>query len=432
MLGAHLMGIANSSGDTEARDGATSVLHCAPDTETAWHRSFSCLLGSAADFEAVGDTVNQALVKCNLGKLMRIGYLRLPLRSASRRREMYHKALEFYRSASCVLVKRAVHPEVWDMVQLELGGASLSFAALLQDGDMASGTDSGATSPAPSLDMAGESSANGGAPEQDLANLLQEAVDVFTRVVEKAETESAAQAQAHPKGAAAAKNSTSSTIKAAEGQLEQQQRTLRIRWQLAEAHHRLALLHRKAVQQLQAPVYAFQLAEHHYIKALELYNAPGVRSPLHILQVRVEWLALQMDGDPVLAGKDLDLKEESLRRALATLLRSCPVLREVAEIPMTDETGVRQRAALSSAMAKRCTNVLHNLVMLCKRQGARRDKELAAYKAGYGRALRGFGDTPTTGVVDGHSLSSVAGLQLLISRLDAVAEDVKDCLQQVA
>ena len=132
----------------------------------------------------------------------------------------------------------------------------------------------------------------------------------------------------------------------------------------------------------------------------------------------------------MLQGPDLAAAEASLRRALATLLRSRRVLREVTEQAVADETGVAQRTALASAMAKRCMGILHRLVMLCKRQGQPRERQLGIYKAAYGHALRNFGDAPASGLVGGQSLSSEGGLQALLRYLDAVVADVRSCLDE--
>lgn len=444
VLGTHLMGVAAAEAD------APRMADTALDSDTAWHRSCSLLLRSAGDFEAVGDAVNQALVKCNLGKLMRVGYLRLPSASGSRRRQLHNRAVAFYREAAEALGRRSAHPQVYDMVQAELAGASLAFAALLQDGapedhrpSAAAAATPGTAPPLPPSAESGNGDGRLGSgvaspvslaasepaavgAEQDLADLLGEAITLYAAEVRLAK---AAVAVA-PKVAAAA----------------QEQREQRARWRLAEAHHRLALLHSRAARQGNAPTHALRLAEHHFLQALELYASGAGRSPLHVLQVRLEWLVLQLDTS---ASRMEGASSESaaLQQAMQTLLGCRPVLCEVAAVaaadPATsDAAGVAQRTALAAAVAKRCVGVLHRLVRAstaaASTPAASKGRAgggsaaaglatLAKHKAAYALALRGLGtsvEAPQS--VQGHSLSTAAGLQALTKILDAIASTLEE------
>jgi hypothetical protein len=67
MYGAYLLD-ATSAIDT-SRGGAE-----VDTANTLWQQSFSLFTQSAEAFSAAADPVNAALVSCNLGKLMRVGY----------------------------------------------------------------------------------------------------------------------------------------------------------------------------------------------------------------------------------------------------------------------------------------------------------------------------------------------------------------------
>ena len=112
--------------------GGTSV----ETANTLWQRSFSVLSQSLSSFESAGDLINTALVSCNLGKLMRVGYRaalmqgRVDALPSDREKQLHDKAIQFYQHAAGALGRREVHPDVWDRVNLELAGAYLAFAVL--------------------------------------------------------------------------------------------------------------------------------------------------------------------------------------------------------------------------------------------------------------------------------------------------------------
>lgn len=67
---------------------------------------------------------------------MRVGYRaalmqgRVDALPSDRETQLHDKAIQFYQHAAGALGRRACHPDVWDRVNLELGGAYLAFAIL--------------------------------------------------------------------------------------------------------------------------------------------------------------------------------------------------------------------------------------------------------------------------------------------------------------
>ncbi|EDQ92833.1 uncharacterized protein MONBRDRAFT_22004 [Monosiga brevicollis MX1] len=284
---------------------AASVAHGTWDS--MWKQSYSLLLRSAQQFEACGDVINLALVLCNLAKLNRLAYAWLTLgddhAEGTRTKQRHHhdRAVQEYERARAVLGTRATHPEIYDMVQMELASASLAFATLLQDDDTRD---------------------RGTQFETDVDDLLQKARKLFYHELQTL--------QQSP-------------------QVEDEQfcaRRLRALAKLADVHNRLGLLHGRAVSEGRDNERnnAYQLMVKHLSQAREYYllsTMPlGVALQLHWVvataAVRVQpcaWrdglgalLALievleQMVQDPQ-AASELGNGPEALANAMCDLLRS--------------------------------------------------------------------------------------------------------------
>ena len=67
MLGTHYM---DASSKIDTSSGNDSVC----ESDALWHQAYSLLSQAAQAFTSIGDNINSALVNCNLGKLMRVGY----------------------------------------------------------------------------------------------------------------------------------------------------------------------------------------------------------------------------------------------------------------------------------------------------------------------------------------------------------------------
>ncbi|MBN3287831.1 EDRF1 factor, partial [Polyodon spathula] len=106
-----------------------------------WKKSFSCFEKGIKDFEAIGDATNTALLLCNTGRLMRIcAQAHCAIGSDLKRGEFspeealyYNKAIDYYLKAMRSLVKREMHPAVWDSVNWELSTTYFTLATVQQD-----------------------------------------------------------------------------------------------------------------------------------------------------------------------------------------------------------------------------------------------------------------------------------------------------------
>uniref|UniRef100_A0A671PBQ0 Erythroid differentiation regulatory factor 1 n=1 Tax=Sinocyclocheilus anshuiensis TaxID=1608454 RepID=A0A671PBQ0_9TELE len=103
--------------------------------------SFSCFEKGMQDFNAISDSVNTALLLCNIGRLMRIcAQAHCVTTSEHSRGEFspeealyYNKAIDYYQRALKSLGCRESHSAVWDSVNWELSTTYFTLATLLQD-----------------------------------------------------------------------------------------------------------------------------------------------------------------------------------------------------------------------------------------------------------------------------------------------------------
>ncbi|XP_026142329.1 erythroid differentiation-related factor 1-like isoform X3 [Carassius auratus] len=106
-----------------------------------WKKSFSCFEKGMQDFNAISDSVNTALLLCNIGRLMRIcAQAHCVMTSEHSRGEFspeealyYNKAIDYYQRALKSLGCRESHSAVWDSVNWELSTTYFTLATLLQD-----------------------------------------------------------------------------------------------------------------------------------------------------------------------------------------------------------------------------------------------------------------------------------------------------------
>uniref|UniRef100_A0A8C1UBM1 Erythroid differentiation regulatory factor 1 n=1 Tax=Cyprinus carpio TaxID=7962 RepID=A0A8C1UBM1_CYPCA len=122
----------------EKQGGGRSV--CMAEQEL-WKKSFSCFEKGMQDFNAISDSVNTALLLCNIGRLMRIcAQAHCVTTSEHSRGEFspeealyYNKAIDYYQRALKSLGSRESHSAVWDSVNWELSTTYFTLATLLQD-----------------------------------------------------------------------------------------------------------------------------------------------------------------------------------------------------------------------------------------------------------------------------------------------------------
>ncbi|TRY91789.1 hypothetical protein DNTS_021912 [Danionella cerebrum] len=106
-----------------------------------WKKSFSCFEKGMVHFNAIVDSVNTALLLCNIGRLMRIcAQAHCVMTSEQSRGEFspeetlyYNKAIDYYQRALKALGCRDSHSAVWDSVNWELSTTYFTLATLLQD-----------------------------------------------------------------------------------------------------------------------------------------------------------------------------------------------------------------------------------------------------------------------------------------------------------
>eukprot|EP00050_Salpingoeca_kvevrii_P015688 m.49156 g.49156 ORF g.49156 m.49156 type:complete len:615 (+) comp6462_c0_seq4:191-2035(+) len=117
--------------------GCRSLTHPLP--QAIWQNAYSKLLRGVVAFQGAGDNLNAALMHCNLAKLMRVGYCALLMQGRAsdapshQERQLHDKAIVFYHDALKSLKTRATAPQIWDSITIDLGGAYLAFARLLQE-----------------------------------------------------------------------------------------------------------------------------------------------------------------------------------------------------------------------------------------------------------------------------------------------------------
>uniref|UniRef100_A0AAR2JRY6 Erythroid differentiation regulatory factor 1 n=1 Tax=Pygocentrus nattereri TaxID=42514 RepID=A0AAR2JRY6_PYGNA len=113
---------------------------CAAEQEL-WKKSFSYFEKGMQNFEAISDSVNKALLLCNIGRLMRIcAQAHCAMTTEESRGEFspeealyYNKAVDYYQRAMKCLGSRESHTAVWDSVNWELSTTYFTLATLLQD-----------------------------------------------------------------------------------------------------------------------------------------------------------------------------------------------------------------------------------------------------------------------------------------------------------
>uniref|UniRef100_A0A671LGE2 Erythroid differentiation-related factor 1-like n=1 Tax=Sinocyclocheilus anshuiensis TaxID=1608454 RepID=A0A671LGE2_9TELE len=106
-----------------------------------WKKSFSCFEKGMQDFNAISDSVNTALLLCNIGRLMRICAQAHCVATSEHSRDefspeealYYNKAIDYYQRALKSLGCREGHSAVWDSVNWELSTTYFTLATLLQD-----------------------------------------------------------------------------------------------------------------------------------------------------------------------------------------------------------------------------------------------------------------------------------------------------------
>uniref|UniRef100_A0A673MLS8 Erythroid differentiation regulatory factor 1 n=1 Tax=Sinocyclocheilus rhinocerous TaxID=307959 RepID=A0A673MLS8_9TELE len=100
-----------------------------------WKKSFSCFEKGMKDFNAISDSVNTALLLCNIGRLMRICAQAHCVTTSEHSRGEFspEEALYYNKRALKSLGCRESHSAVWDSVNWELSTTYFTLATLLQD-----------------------------------------------------------------------------------------------------------------------------------------------------------------------------------------------------------------------------------------------------------------------------------------------------------
>ncbi|XP_077992007.1 erythroid differentiation-related factor 1-like isoform X2 [Glandiceps talaboti] len=102
------------------------------EEEILWKKSFGYFEGALKVFDAVNDTVNQALVNCNAGRLMRICAQAYNIgRFSQQERHYYNKAINYYQTAMRQLGDE--NSPIRESVSWELSTTYFTMATLLQD-----------------------------------------------------------------------------------------------------------------------------------------------------------------------------------------------------------------------------------------------------------------------------------------------------------
>ncbi|XP_066536733.1 erythroid differentiation-related factor 1 [Hoplias malabaricus] len=112
-----------------------------PAEQELWKKSFSYFEKGLQNFEVISDSVNKALLLCNIGRLMRIcAQAHCTMTADDSRGEFspeealyYNKAVDYYQRAMKCLGSRESHAAVWDSVNWELSTTYFTLATLLQD-----------------------------------------------------------------------------------------------------------------------------------------------------------------------------------------------------------------------------------------------------------------------------------------------------------
>uniref|UniRef100_A0A671LHF6 Erythroid differentiation-related factor 1-like n=1 Tax=Sinocyclocheilus anshuiensis TaxID=1608454 RepID=A0A671LHF6_9TELE len=124
----------------ERQGGEVRRSVCVAEQEL-WKKSFSCFEKGMQDFNAISDSVNTALLLCNIGRLMRICAQAHCVATSEHSRDefspeealYYNKAIDYYQRALKSLGCREGHSAVWDSVNWELSTTYFTLATLLQD-----------------------------------------------------------------------------------------------------------------------------------------------------------------------------------------------------------------------------------------------------------------------------------------------------------
>lgn len=248
-----------------------------------WQKSCARFTQSAQTFGRVADAVNLALVNCNLGKLMRLRCASAVLRGQmaggpTRQERMLHdKAIEYYQAALDSLHKRGTHPAVWDIVSVELAGAYLAFASLLQD--------------------------NLGGVDPLVPELLSKALRLFNeeqRLATRQDT------RKDPGGQRVASNRCSAAAN-----------------KIVESHHRLAKYHADIFSQAATDTGIMleqesKLGDLHYQRAMKMYaDMGGPTASKNLLQVHLE--AASMNLAAISSHKHLAAAYEHLTASVGAL-----------------------------------------------------------------------------------------------------------------
>ncbi|EGD75925.1 hypothetical protein PTSG_00633 [Salpingoeca rosetta] len=203
-------------------------------------------------------------------------------------RNLHMHAIQYYQQAKDCLARRAVHPQLWDRIQLELGGTHLGVAALL-------------ASAAPGL-----------RDDTHVDSYLNSAIAIFADISRNL-TSASATAGRHDNAAWISAMRRAVSLK------------------LGEAHHRLGLVHRRwaAAAARTAASKASKVAESHLNKALSYYAMYPDETAGLVLQVHFERATLHSSahgrhsGSPSVGALKRSLRDLlACKDALATLLRA--------------------------------------------------------------------------------------------------------------
>ena len=124
--------------DDSKNDETKENLDVEPLYQILAHKSYDCLTKGIEIFEKCSDTINLALLLCNMGRFMRFrAHIKLMYDKTDKQRlnekYFYNQSFIYYQRALNILGSRKKNPDLWDLVNWDLSTATFTLAKQLQD-----------------------------------------------------------------------------------------------------------------------------------------------------------------------------------------------------------------------------------------------------------------------------------------------------------
>ncbi|XP_041454164.1 erythroid differentiation-related factor 1-like [Lytechinus variegatus] len=263
-----------------------SVKDSMPSTfeQELWKESYRCFDTGVKSFEEVSDSINVALLNCNMGRLMRLcaqsyasgGSMGPNSEFSPKEKHYYVKAAECYARGLHILGHKSGHVTLWDSISWELCSTYFNMACLMQDQPPV------ATS--------------------SLAEIEKDVLEFMSKALTLCDVEDTSSSR-HPL----------------------------YQYRAATIHHRLASMYHNSIRSQSSHMkkkHTKTLAELHYTKAVKLFKE--MDRPVELIRVELERVALLEHQFETQTSKGPKLK--TLETALGIILNCSDIIPQLEKL----------------------------------------------------------------------------------------------------